>query len=165
MLTQDASHDPRRVYARDEILENGEYTEPLIANGVRCHGGFDADGVYRSPRTLHRLPAIGAWQSQLVGDGHALIEIPRALMPPQYPNVEQAKLLLEEGVRDPIVRVLTIISIVEGFGAIIRDVKVPDLEALFVEPVEGSSLAHLRGSLFEAHARDESGYREESTLR
>lgn len=87
--------------------------------------------------------------------------MPRALMPPQYPNLAQARLLLREGVREPIVRALTIISIVEGFGAIIRDVEVPDLDALTREPLAGTALAHLRGALFEAHARDESGYREE----
>jgi hypothetical protein len=128
---------------------------------VRCHGGFDAAGRYRSPRTLHRGPAIAAWQARLEREGAPLVEIPRALMPPQYPNVEQATLLLRHGVRDPIVRTLTIISIVEGFGAIIRDVRVPDLGALVVEPVEGTALAHLAHGLFEAHARDESGFKDE----
>jgi hypothetical protein len=82
-------------------------------------------------------------------------------MPPTYPNVEQATLLLQHGVRDPIVRTLTIISIVEGFGAMIRDLKVPDLRALVVEPIDGTALAHLSEGLFEAHARDESGWKEE----
>ncbi len=82
-------------------------------------------------------------------------------MPPQYPNLAQAKLLLRAGVREPIVRALTIISIVEGFGAMIRDVRVPPLESLFVEDLEGTALAHLTKGLFEAHARDESGYRAE----
>ncbi len=148
-------------YERDALLESGEYAEPLIAGGVRCHGGFDADGRYRSPRTLHREPAIRAWQDRLQRDGHALVRIDPVLMPPQYPNVEQAKLLLKEGVQDPVVRRLTIISIVEGFGAIIRDVRVPDLESLVVEPIAGTCLAHLRQGLFEAHARDEAGYRDE----
>ena len=151
----------RLVYSRDELLASGAYAAPLVAGGVRCHGGFDDDGRYRSPRTVHRAPAISAWQTRLAHEGAALIEIPRASMPPQYPNVEQATLLLERGVRDPIVRALTIISIVEGFGAIIRDVKVPDLAALVVEPVAGTALAHLREGLFEAHARDESGWRDE----
>ncbi|MFP6656291.1 MAG: hypothetical protein VCB25_11745, partial [Myxococcota bacterium] len=94
-------------------------------------------------------------------DDHKLIEIPSALMPPPHPNAAQAKLLLKNDVRDPIVRALTIISIVEGFGAMIRDVEVPKLEALLVEPFEGTALAHLTSGLFEAHARDESGYRDE----
>ena len=151
----------RRVFSREELLEGGPYAEPLFANGVRCHGGFDADGGYRSPRTLHRGPAIRAWQAELAREGHALIEVDRALMPPQYPNVAQSRLLLRHGVRDPVVRTLTIVSIVEGFGAIIRDVVVPDLASLVVEPIEGTALAHLRAGLFEAHARDESGYRDE----
>jgi hypothetical protein len=110
---------------------------------------------------VHRAPAIASWQARLARENAPLIEIPSALMPPQYPNVAQATLLLKRGVRDPIVRALTIISIVEGFGAIIRDVKVPDLDALIVEPVEGTALAHLREGLFEAHARDESGWKDE----
>ncbi len=151
----------RLTFTPQELLESGSYEEPLIAGGVRCHGGFDSTGAYRSPRMVHRGPAIDAWKSQLARDGHGLIEISKALMPPQYPNVDQAKLLLRNGVRDPIVRALTIISIVEGFGAVIRDVKVPDLGEWVVESVEGTALAHLDKGLFEAHARDESGYREE----
>jgi hypothetical protein len=150
------------LYTPQELLSSGDYAEPLIAGGVRCHGGFDSDGSYRSPRTLHRAPAILAWKQQLAEefDGE-LIDIPRSFIPPQHPNVDQARLLLRNGVRDPMVRALTIISIVEGFGAMIRDVDVPDLEADLVESVEGTALAHLKSGLFEAHARDESGYREE----
>ncbi|MDJ0850793.1 MAG: hypothetical protein QNK04_20675 [Myxococcota bacterium] len=160
-MATDPSHPEKLVFSREELLESESSAEPLVAGGVRCHGGFDADGRYRSPRTLHRGPAIGAWQERLAAEGTQLVDIPRELMPPQYPNVAQAKLLLREGVRDPVVRALTIISIVEGFGAIIREVRVPDLDALFAEPIEGTALAHLRAGLFEAHARDESGYRDE----
>ena len=152
---------PVLVYTEGDLLQSGSYDAPLIAGGVRCHGGFDTDGHYRSPRTLHRAPAIRAWQAQLAAEGHPVLAIDPALMPPQYPNTAQARLLLLEGVRDPVVRRLTIIAIVEGFGAIIRDVRVPDLSSLLVEPVSGSALAHLRGGLFEAHARDEAGYRDE----
>jgi hypothetical protein len=151
----------RLTYSEQELLDSGPYQAPLIAGGVRCHGGFDAAGAYRSPRTLYRGPAVAAWQARLAREGYALLEVPRALMPPQYPNVAQAKLLLKNGVRDPIVRALTIVSIVEGFGAVIRDVRVPKLAELVVEPLEGTALAHLDRGLFEAHARDEAGWREE----
>ena len=151
----------RTVFSAEELLASRSYDEPLIANGVRCHGGFDADGQYHSPRTLHRSPAVEAWQAQLGRDGYEIVAISADLMPPQYPNVEQAKLLLRNGVRDPVVRALTIISIVEGFGAMIRDVDVPDLRELLVEPIDGTALDHLTKGLFEAHARDESGYRDE----
>ena len=43
-------------YSDDQLLSDADYSEPLIANGVRCHGGFDADGRYRSPRTRFRAP-------------------------------------------------------------------------------------------------------------
>ena len=151
----------RTVYTAEELLASRSYDESLIANGVRCHGGFDEDGQYHSPRTLHRAPAVKAWQAQLERDGHELVAISSDLMPPQYPNVEQSKLLLRNGVRDPVVRALTIISIVEGFGAMIRDVDVPELRELLVEPIDGTALDHLTKGLFEAHARDESGYRDE----
>ena len=157
----DSGTDSPLHFTAEQLLDSGSYDEPLIAGGVRCHGGFDADGAYRSPRTIHRGPAIEAWQARLVAEGHELVAIDPALMPPQYPNVEQARLLLQEGVRDPVVRRLTIISIVEGFGAVIRDVRVPPLGELLVEPIEGTALAHLRAGLFEAHARDEAGYRDE----
>lgn len=149
------------TYTADELLSDGRYAEPLHAGGVLCHGGFDRDGLYRSPRTLHRDPAVLAWQTQLTRAGHGLIEVPEAIVPPQYPSVAQARVLLKAGVREPIVRSLTVISILEGFGAIIRDVRVPDLRRLFVEPLDGTALAHLDKGLFEAHARDEAGYKDQ----
>jgi hypothetical protein len=148
----------RLEFAFAELLEDGAYAEPLIANGVRCHGGFTEDGVYRSPRTIHRLPAIESWQQNLQASGGSLLEISKDLMPPQYPSVDQAVLLCRNGVREPVVRALTIISVVEGFGAIIRDVKIPKLDELLVEPISGTALAHLGQGLFEAHARDEAGW-------
>ena len=161
MSTAPEAEPGRLVYTAEEILSGGAYAEPLIANEVRCHGGFTQDGDYRSTRMLHRGPGIDAWKEQLARDGHELIDVPPSITPPQYPNTAQAKLLLRNGVQEPVVRALTIISIVEGFGAMIRDVRVPKLDALFVENIEGTALVHLRGALFEAHARDESGYREE----
>lgn len=150
----------RVAWSEDEILSNLAYDEPLIANGVRCHGGF-IGGEYHSPRTLGRGPAIAAWQAQARARGVPLIDIPAALVPPHYPNAAQAALLLREGVRDPLVRTLTTIAIIEGFGAMIRDAKVPPLANWVVEPVDGTAVAHLAGGLFEAHARDEAGHRSE----
>ncbi len=161
MSSSATSTEAPLVYTLEEILADPEVNEPLVAGGVRCHGGFDADGRYRSPRTRFRAPAILAWQERLRREGADLVEVSPRLIPLQYPNVAQSKLLLKAGVREPVVRTLTIISIVEGFGAIIRDVEVPDLEACVVEPIEGTALAHLRGGLFEAHARDEAGHRDQ----
>jgi hypothetical protein len=148
-------------YTPEELLRDAACATPLIAGEVLCHGGFSDDGQYISPRTLHRNPAVSAWQRRVLAAGEPLIEIDDALLPPQYPNVEQARLLLARGMPEPIVRALTVISILEGFGAIIRDVRVPDLDSLFVEPIAGTALRHLDRGLFEAHARDEAGYREQ----
>jgi hypothetical protein len=147
-------------YAEEALLSDPIYDEPLIAGGVRCHGGF-IDGKYVSPRTLVRGPAVAAWKQRLREQEHPLIYVPRKFIPPQYPSYEQSKLLLLEGVRDPMVRALTTISIVEGFGAMIRDVPVPDLRKALKEDLTGTALAHLSGGLFEAHARDEAGHRDQ----
>jgi hypothetical protein len=150
----------RLAYSQEELLSSVAYDEPLIANGVRCHGGFVA-GQYRSPRAAVRGPAITAWQAQLRARGVPLIEIGTELVPPHYPSAAQGALLLREGVREPLVRTLTTIAIIEGFGAMIRDQRVPDLARCVVEPLEGTACAHLAAGLFEAHARDEAGHRSE----
>src|SRR6266851_4894517 len=129
---------------------------------MRCHGGFDTDGHYRSPRTRWRNPAVKAWQEQhLKNSPLPLVEIPRDCVPPHLPSVEQAKLLLREGIREPMVRTLTEIAIVEGFGATIRDLPLPKLKSFIREDCDGTALAHLGTGLFEAHARDEAGWMEE----
>ena len=38
-------------YTWDELLSTHDVEEPLVLNGVRCHGGYLADGSYVSPRT------------------------------------------------------------------------------------------------------------------
>lgn len=144
----------------DELMTDDPYDEPLIAGGVRCHGGY-LDGTYISPRGAIRRPAIEAWRRQLADHEHPLVHIPDKYVPPSYPSVEQAKCLLQAGVVEPVTRSLTIISIVEGFGARIRDVAVPDLNVEIKEAVDGTALAHLACGLFEAHARDEAGYRDQ----
>src|SRR5258706_8040487 len=147
-------------WTRDELLANYPCEEPLFAGGVRCHGGF-AEGGYGRPGTQNRVPGIEAWQGRLRAGGHALVDVPCVFVPPHYPNYPQAKLLLQEGVRDPVTRPLTLISIVEGFGARIRDLPLPDFEREVVGDLGGTALAHLANGLFEAHARDEAGWREE----
>jgi hypothetical protein len=156
------SHESRLSFSVDELLANVSTKEPLIVNGVRCHGGFDADGGYRSPRTLWRSPAIKAWQEQhLATSPLPLFEIPDECVPLHAPSAAQTKFLLREGVREPTVRLLTEIAIVEGFGAMIRQLPVPPLKSFIVEDTKGTALEHLAGGLFEAHARDEAGWEEE----
>ena len=145
-------------YTAEELLSEHEFEEPLFGGEVLCHGGY-VGGKYVSPRGKLRRPAIEAWQQRLTDDGHPLIFIPDDYVPPHYPSYEQAKYLIQEGIVDPITRTLTTISIVEGFGARIRDLDMPDLSRSVKEDLEGTTLVHLQKGLFEAHARDEAGHR------
>jgi hypothetical protein len=156
-MTDQLSYDP------EELLASHAYEEPLVLGGRRMHGGFDATGTYVSPRTLHRWPAIRAWQAQLEKDsgGMPLLDCPSDFFAEFYPNVEQTTYLLSEGVHTPLAHVLTHIGTIEGFGSIIRFVELGDLQSRFVEPLEGTATDHLNRGLYEAHARDESGFEDE----
>ena len=149
-------------FTESELLQSHPVAEPLVAGGVRCHGGFDDDGAYVSPRTLHRAPAIQAWQEQRLEQfGTPLVDLALDTWPEHYPNAAQARCLLEEGVRQPLVATLTRIGTVEGFGSMLRYSTVPDMQACFEEDVRGTALAHLDRGLYEAHARDEAGFEDE----
>jgi hypothetical protein len=150
-------------WSETELLATDTIAAPLVAGGRRCHGGFDATGAYRSPRTRFRLPAIAAWQEHHREQfGTDLVDAPLDTWPETYPNVAQAKYLLREGVETPIVTTLTRIGTVEGFGAMIRHADAGELQRFFDESIDGTAIAHLQGGLFEAHARDEAGYDEEA---
>lgn len=147
----------------EDLLADEEVAESLIAGGVRCHGGFRADGTYVPPRTKHRVPAIRAWQeAHREAFGTEVLAAPLELWPEPFPNVEQTRYLLREGVRGPTITILTRIGTVEGFGSMIRFVHPGDLQRFFAEPIEGTALAHLDRGLFEAHARDEAGWGDEA---
>ena len=152
-------HESRLDFSFEQLLANPDYQRPLVVKGRRCHGGFDPDGNYRSPRSVWRVPAIKAWQEQHQKTSPlALVEVPLDAVPPYTPNVAQARFLLKNGVREPLVRILTEIAIVEGFGAMIRELPVPPLKSFLREDTAETALAHLTGGLFEAHARDEAGW-------
>ncbi len=149
-------------FTEHELLESHAYEAPLIAGGITCHGGFDADGTYVSPRTLTRTPAIEAWQAQHQAQfATPLFHLPLDTWPAHYPNVAQAKHLIASGVPEPIIADLTRIGTVEGFGGMIRLSVVPDLQQRFDEDVRGTAMAHLDRGLYEAHARDEAGHEDE----
>jgi len=146
-----------------ELLADHDYVEPLIAHDVRCHGGFDEDGAYVSPRTRNRWPAIKAWEAQRVEQfGTPMLDIPLETWPENFPNVAQSKLLLRNGVREPTISALTRIGTVEGFGAMLRLLPTPDFQRSFGEDITGTAIAHIDHGLFEAHARDEAGHGDEA---
>lgn len=150
-------------FTEAELLANAEVEEPLIAGGVRCHGGFRQDGSYVSPRTKFRVPAIEAWQAHHTEVfGKPTIEVPMELWGEHFPNVAQARHLIGAGVPEPLVATLTRIGTVEGYGANIRLLKPSNLQRFFDEDIVGTATDHLGSGLFEAHGRDEAGWEEEA---
>lgn len=151
------------TFTEAELLADHDTAEPLIAGGVRCHGGFDDDGTYVSPRTKHRVPAIEAWQAKHKADfGAEPIHVPLDTWPGQFPNVAQARHLITSGVPEPLIATLTRIGTVEGFGANIRYLEPGDMQKHFDEDIRGTAIDHLGKGLFEAHGRDEAGWEEEA---
>jgi hypothetical protein len=151
------------TYSDHELLASHEFAEPLIAGGVRCHGGFDDSGSYVSPRTLHRGPAIEAWQERHRNDfGTEILDIALEEFPAHFPNVDQAALLIKSGSPEPVISTLTRIGTVEGFGSMLRYSIVPDLQRFFEEDLSGTATQHLDRGLIEAHARDEAGHEDEA---
>jgi hypothetical protein len=150
-------------FTEAELLADLTVAEPLIAGGVRCHGGFDEDGRYVSPRTRFRLPAIAAWGEQNSARfSTELIDVPLEWWERSFPNVAQARFLIRAGVPEPLMATLTRIGTVEGFGANIRLLQPKDLQRHFVEDIGGTAIDHLGQGLFEAHGRDEAGWDEEA---
>ena len=138
-------------FTTDELLADHDDLEPLFANGVRCHGGFDGNGTYVSPRTRFRGAAIDAWEAQRLGrSGVAPLHLPLDTWPPSFPNVEQSTFLLRKGVPGPTISSLTRIGTVEGFGSMMRLLPQPDLQPLFVDDIRGTATDHIRKGLFEA---------------
>ncbi len=146
-------------FTEEELLADRRVAEPLIAGGVRCHGGFDPDGTYVSPRTRFRVPAIEAWGAQNCGRfSSELVDVPIERWERSFPNVEQARFLIRAGVPEPLMATLTRIGTVEGYGANIRLLKPTNLQRHFVEDIGGTAIDHLGRGLFEAHGRDEAGW-------
>ena len=151
------------TFTEAELLADHTMAEPLIAGGVRCHGGFDDDGTYVSPRTKFRVPAIEAWQAQHTAlFGKEMLDIPLETWPEHMPNVAQARHLIKAGVPEPLIATLTRIGTVEGYGANIRLLQPGDMQQHFQEDIRGTAIDHLGKGLFEAHGRDEAGWEEEA---
>jgi len=150
-------------FTERELLMSHDVDAPLVAGGRRCHGGFLDDGSYVSPRTKHRVPAIQAWQAHhREVFGTEIIDVPLDTFGENYPNVAQARYLVDAGVPEPLIATLTRIGTVEGFGANIRLLKPGNLQPLFDDDIRGTALDHLGKGLFEAHGRDEAGFEDEA---
>ena len=150
-------------FTETELLMDHDFAEPLVANGERCHGGFDEGGTYVSPRTRFRAPAIEAWEAQRAEQfATAPLDIPVDTWPTNFPNIEQSTFLIRKGAAQPTISALTRIGTIEGFGAMLRLLPQPDLQPNFVDSIAGTATDHIRKGLFEAHARDEAGFEDEA---
>lgn len=140
------------------LMASHEYVRPLMAAGHRLHGGFDREGMYRSPRTLHRWPAVRAWQQALRDRGWPLIDASRSLLAAgNFSNVEQQALLLSWGCGQTLWNSLTVTGVVEARGRMLAQFPAPDFQSIVQESIDGTTLAHLGKGLFKAHGFDEGG--------
>jgi hypothetical protein len=146
------------VWTRDEILADHPYAKPHEEAGYRLHGGFDADGNYISPRTLHRWPAINAWSDALKTRGHNLVDASQQLMSRgSFPNVAQQSLLLEHGLGQTLWNSLSVTGVIEARGRMLADAEAPDFQPIVEEDISQTAVAHLNKGLLRAHGLDEGG--------
>ena len=150
----------RLSYSRDELLAEHPYAKPQIEAGYRLHGGFDATGQYISPRTLHRWPAIRAWQEALAARGGELIDASQQLMVRgSFPSVTQQSFLLELGLGQTLWDALTITGVIEARGLRLTEATAPDFQRIIVEDISQTATGHLNKGLLYAHGLDEGGNR------
>ena len=145
-------------FETDEILREEIYASPQIETGQRLHGGFDAEGRYRSPRMACRGPALAAWRRSLLARGGQCMETDSSLLAGiRYPSAEQSKFLLQEGLGQSFWNVLTVTGRIEGRGRVLADMKFPDFQDVVVEDISAMALGHLNKGLLAAHGLDEGG--------
>jgi len=146
-------------FTHDELLADPPFATRIERGGRLLHGGLDDQGRYLPPRSLHRTEAIHNWSARLAAAGHPTTVIdPDAVGGAFIPNTEQAKLLLRNGARGAMTRILTLIGVVEGFGNDgIKLIPPMDLADYIVEPLDDTCLGHLFVGLLEAHGNDEAG--------
>lgn len=148
----------RLSYSRDELIASHPFARPHEAAGYALHGGFDGRGDYVSPRVLHRWPAVKAWSEALTARGFPLLEAETTLLKyPNFPNVDQQRLLLENGLGQSFWNSLTTTGVIEARGRNLALFDAPDLQSIVVENISETACGHLAKGLFEAHGWDEGG--------
>ena len=136
-------HESRLKFSTDEILATFRLARrcSLRASNVtaalmptvttaRREPGFGFPRLRHGRRRISRTP------------GTPLFDIP-AISTAASAERRAGKFLLRSGVREPMIRTLTEIAIVEGFGAMIRELPVPPLASFIHEETRGTALAHL----------------------
>ncbi len=146
------------IYSRDELMADHDYARPQKEVGYLLHGGFDEAGTYLSPKTLHRWPAIHAWQASLKNKGWDLLEATLDLLKRgNFPNLEQQKFLIKNGSGESFWNALTITGIIEARGQILCTIDAPDFQSIIVDDISETATGHLHKGLLYAHGADEGG--------
>lgn len=149
---------PKLVYTTDDLVAEHPYAKPHVEAGYMLHGGFDANGQYISPRTLHRWPAIRAWSEALEARGGKPIDSSQQLMVRgNFPNVEQETLLLSLGVGQRLWNALTVTGIIEARGKRLAEATAPNFQDIVVDDISDTATGHLNKGLLRAHGLDEGG--------
>ena len=144
-------------YTDEEILADHPFAAPHVVAGYRLHGGFDEEGNYLPPRTLHRPEAVSHWRESLTSGGGEPLAIGLELLEgPRYPNFAQQKLLLERGQSETLWNSLTNIGRTEARGAMIALIEPPSFAGVLQDDVASMTAGHLK-PLFVAHGADEGG--------
>ena len=145
-------------YSKDELMANHAFAKPHLEAGYRLHGGFDGEGRYLSPRTLHRWPAIHAWGEALKSRGFDLVDSSQALLVRgSYPNHAQQNMLLDLGLGQSLWNALSITGVVEARGRALAENAAPDFQKIIVDDISQTATGHLNEGLLIAHGLDEGG--------
>lgn len=145
-------------YSAEEILADHAYAQPHIEAGYRLHGGFDAEGRYVSPRTLHRWPAIHAWEEALKARGGDIVDSSQSLMARgNFPTAAQQNFLLALGLGETLWNSLTVTGVIEARGRRLAEATAPDFQSIIVENIGDTATGHLNKGLLKAHGFDEGG--------
>lgn len=146
------------AFSEEELYAEQPYAELHIRDGVRMHGGFDAEGHYVPPRAGGRRVAMDAWAQALRDKGGDLFDADASLLTgPRLPNVAQQTLLLSSGIGRPFWNSLTVTGKIEGRGRILAEMAFPDLQEVIVEDISEMALGHLNKGLLVMHGIDEGG--------
>jgi len=152
-------------FTREEIMADHPYAKRQEEVGYLLHGGFDEHGTYLSPRTLHRWPAVRAWQSALKARGWPVIDASVELLKRgNYPNARQEKFLLTNNIGQPLWNSLTITGIIEARGQALCNFEAPDFQSIIVDDISQTATGHLGKGLLYAHGMDEGGDPNDSSV-
>ncbi len=79
------------IYNESELMAEHDYARLQACGERRLHGGFDAEGNYLCPRSLHRPRAIEAWTEALRARGGDLLDADASLLEgARVPTVAQS---------------------------------------------------------------------------